>query len=175
MRQRERRDERMLRWVGRGPSCVRPSVWARACREIACVCHGPRPPLPPEAVAGSTALLPTSSGSARCYLFRELVVVRGLLSFGIFVLNNTTPSMHDGACSVLNLHIHVDLRLSVPVVLKVHSNPFISLDNLCLCPFVCLAVPCAQGCRERSDRTALCESHSVRPPTRSPPSLPSLM
>ena len=34
--------------------------------------HTTRPPL--EATAGSTALLPTSSGYARCYLFRELVV-----------------------------------------------------------------------------------------------------
>ena len=27
----------MLRWVDRGPSCVRLSMWAHACREIACV------------------------------------------------------------------------------------------------------------------------------------------
>ena len=43
----------MLRWVGRGPLCVRLSVWAYAWREIACVCHGPRPPPPLEAAAGS--------------------------------------------------------------------------------------------------------------------------
>ena len=75
-KQRGRRGERMLRWVDRGPSCVRLSMWAHA-RRVArshVYCLGPRPPPPLETTAGSTALLPTSSGYARCYLFRELAV-----------------------------------------------------------------------------------------------------